>query len=386
MKVALYYPWIYLKSGAERLIYQYAEQSRHTITIFTHHYDKQATFPQFENLTVIELPPVSIKRDIVSVLSAAFTIAAQKIDLTEFDVFFTHSDGLGDLIMLRNSDLPTLCYCHTPLRPVFDKVYAKIAFSKLSWYQRPLFLLFKWLFGLLDRSLWRRYSQILFNSNETLKRALEGKLITSDSTKYIVLHPGIDQKKIWPTWKYLPYFLLPGRIMWTKNIELAIEAFIRLQKVSKKARSFFLVIAGQVDEKSQVYLSKLKKIASKSSAIKFLLNPSDEQLAKYYQYSWASLICSYNEDWGLTTIEANANGKPVVGVNRGGPAEAIKNGKTGLLVEPEPNDLGRALQYLITHPLNTKKMGKMGYYHSKHYNIINFVNSIDTHLEKLVIE
>jgi hypothetical protein len=43
MKVALYYPWVYLTSGAERTILELTGRSRHEWTIFTNRFEPENT-------------------------------------------------------------------------------------------------------------------------------------------------------------------------------------------------------------------------------------------------------------------------------------------------------------------------------------------------------
>src|SRR5258705_3123350 len=62
-------------------------------------------------------------RSFGAVLSAAGTIAIQKLDLQGYDALLVSSEGLGDLITFRNHDQPVVCFCHTPVRPVYDPVY-----------------------------------------------------------------------------------------------------------------------------------------------------------------------------------------------------------------------------------------------------------------------
>src|SRR3989344_6680196 len=106
MKIAIYYPWIYLTSGVERVILEIVKRGKHDYTIFTNRYDKKNTYPEFKNLKAVELNRVSIKRDLFPVAKAALTIAFQKINLSGFDVLFVHSDGLGDLVLTRNKEVP----------------------------------------------------------------------------------------------------------------------------------------------------------------------------------------------------------------------------------------------------------------------------------------
>jgi glycosyltransferase involved in cell wall biosynthesis len=56
---------------------------------------------------------------------------------------------------------------------------------------------------------------------------------------------------------------------------------------------------------------------------------SDKKLLSLYQNCQA-LICPQIEDFGLTPIEAQACGKPVIAFNQGGLTETVIDGKTGI--------------------------------------------------------
>lgn len=314
MKIALYYPWIYLKSGIERTILETVKRSKHQYTIYTSHYDPNGTFPEFKKLKVIELKKIPVRRNIFSVIKASITIALQKIDLNNFQLFMVHSEGIGDLILIRNHKIPAVCFCHTPLRPVFDPEYKKRAKAKRSPARRVLYSIFDILFRNTDILLWKRYKYIFFNSKESLRRAKHGRLV-SKQTKYITLHPGVDWENIKPGKKFEKYFLVPGRIMWTKNIELAIDSF---KLFNSKIGDYKLIIAGMVDKKSKKYSKSLRKMSPINKNIIFITNPSDKKMASLYSNCFTALSTAFNEDWGITTIEANAYGKPVIAVNMGG--------------------------------------------------------------------
>lgn len=76
MKMALYYPWVHLRSGVERTILEIVKRSKHKYTIFTNRFDKENTYREFRNFEVIELRRVPVERSIPSVLSAATVIAS----------------------------------------------------------------------------------------------------------------------------------------------------------------------------------------------------------------------------------------------------------------------------------------------------------------------
>jgi len=376
MKIALYYPWIYLKSGVERTILETVKRSRHEFTIFTNHYDREGTYPEFKNLNVIELKKISVKRDIASVLRASLTILFQRIDLDRFDSLLVHSEGLGDLILLRNNKIPAICFCYTPLRPVFDSDYKTYATNKRSVVGKVFYHIFKIIFQIVDMYLWTKYNYTIFISSESLKRAKAGHLLNKRA-KYKIIHPGISWEDIKPTWNYNNYFFLPGRIMWTKNIELAIEAFKLFSKRDPKDKKFKLVIAGQVDKKSKKYFAKLIHLSKNNKNITFIKNPSDKKMAHLYANCFAVLATSFNEDWGLTPIEANAYGKPVLAVNRGGFKESQINNQTGFLLRNDPEEFASKMKILVKNYNTTRSMGKRARLHSQKYSWSKFVKSLD---------
>ena len=116
MRVALYHPWVYLKSGLERTLLEIHRRSRHEMRIYTSHYDRQGTYPELASTGVVELPRVSVRRSYLAVLGAAAQIARTRLDPSEFDALVISCDGLGDLLTLRNHDRPVLALTFTPLR------------------------------------------------------------------------------------------------------------------------------------------------------------------------------------------------------------------------------------------------------------------------------
>ena len=377
MKIAIYYPWLYLTSGVERTILEIIKRSNHSYTIFTNHYDKNHTYPNFKNIKVVQLRRIPVERDIFSVVKAAATIAFQKINLSGYDVLFVHSDGLGDLVLTRNRRVPVVCFCHTPLRPVFDKYYRKWVLKRYKGLDRIFYDFYSEAFKKIDKKLWRNYQYVFFNSNETFSRAKNGGLLEDFKGKCEILHPGIDWRDIKPTGIYNHYFLNTGRIMWTKNIELSIFSFIKFKEKFKDLDEFSLVIAGQVDKKSKSYLKKLKEIVGKRRDIRFIISPSEEILKKLYSECWATISTSFNEDWGLTLLEGNAYGKPALAVNRGGPRESQINGKTGFLVRPTVEEFVKKISKLAGDESMVLKLGRNAYKNVKKYDIDKFVNRID---------
>ncbi len=380
MRVALYYPWLYLTSGAERTILHLSGGSRHEWTLFTHRFEAENTFPGFAARNVVQLgSPVTVRRSFGGAARAALRIARERLPLEGYDALVVVCEGLGDLVLLRNGGIPTLCVCLTPLRAAFDDAYRRWWGSHRGPLQRGAVALGAAGFRAVDRLLWRRYDHVLCISHETQRRAEAGGLRPSGTMEVAPVGLGFDPDPRRST--FGDFFLLPGRIMWTKNVELGIEAFLRFRRTAPEGRRFRLVIAGMVDEKSRPYLARLEAMAGEDAGIEFRRSPSDEELAELYATCYAVLFTAFNEDWGIVPLEAMAFGKPVLATDRGGPRETVLHGVTGYLEPPEPERFARRMAELAAAPGRVADMGAAGPSRARAFSWDRFIDRVDRALE-----
>jgi glycosyltransferase involved in cell wall biosynthesis len=380
LNIALYYPWVYLKGGIERSMAALISRSEHNWTIFTSHYDRENTFEEFKNFRIQTIGHVSVKRDMVSVLLAAARIAVLKLPLRGFDAYVVWCDGLGPLTTFRNAALPTFCICSTPLRPVYDRIYAKEALRGRKTLAKIAYHSFKHAFRTVDRLAWKRFDGVVATSLEVKDRIVDHGLYP-DNERMPLLYPGVAYDSNPPSTDYEPFFLIPGRISWTKNIQLGIDAFLKADLPAP----WRLVIAGFVDAKSHLYLQELKTRARNHPRIEFVQCPSDEHLTDLYRRTSAVLFTPLNEDWGIVPLEGMMHAKPVLANNQGGPSESILPGFTGWLTHP--NNVGiwaKVLTHISRQPDSVRVLGLQAREHAKMYDWGNFVTGIDTMIENTV--
>ena len=383
MKVALYYPWIYLKSGCERTIVELVRRSRHDWTIMTNRYDADATFPELKSMNVLELPRISVRRSFLDVFRAGWRVLGQKLPLERQQLLVVFCEGLGDFVVFRNRNIPVLCVCFTPLRAAFDTAYQENYMEKHGNFapRRILLRLAAGGFKTLDRIAWSRFQRVFAISDEVKARVLRGGLCPED--KLEILHPGIDVSRMQPSGRYKKEFLIAGRIMWTKNIELGISAFQDLLQRRSDLRDFQLAIAGFVDEKSKLYIAKLREMSASTPQIRFIESPSDNEMLELYRNCYALVYTPFNEDWGLVPIEAMASERPVIAVSRGGPRETIVHGKTGYLLPPNPRMFSNAMETLADNTELVRTMGKCGREHARRFSWDVFCDRVDEYISNL---
>ena len=161
------------------------------------------------------------------------------------------------------------------------------------------------------------------------------RLAQDNGIRATVLHPplGFDSFHRGP---YGDYIFLPGRLHRWKRVDLAIEA---MRHVPAPLR---LLIAGSGEEES-----RLLALAGTNERIVFLGRVTDAKLVDLYANALAIAFVPVREDYGYVTIEAFRSGKPVVTCSDSGEAAVlVEHECTGLVVSPDPVNLGAAFQRL----------------------------------------
>jgi len=126
----------------------------------------------------------------------------------------------------------------------------------------------------------------------------------------------------------IPRIIYFGRIKRYKRIDDVIKAF---KEVKRTLDNVELVIAGKGDAEYLNYLKSLSR--SNNLDIKFIEKVSDSEKISLLSTSWVYVTTTVKEGWGITIIEANACGTPVIAYNVPGLRDSVKHGYNGLLVE-----------------------------------------------------
>ena len=229
-----------------------------------------------------------------------FPAAVNSMDLGEYDLVISLSHCVAKAATPPEG-AEHICYCFTPMRYVWDMYehYFGKGRGGIAAKIMPLIApgLRRW-----DRKIAGRVSRFVAISKcvrERIKR-----IYGRDSD---VIHPPVDCEKFGPVGEVRDYYLIVSAFAPYKRIDIAIEAF------KNSGRPLKIIGTGQ-DE------AALRAMAADN--IEFLGRRSDEELAKYYS-GCRAFIFPGEEDFGITPLEAQACGRPVIAFGRGGALETV---------------------------------------------------------------
>jgi glycosyltransferase involved in cell wall biosynthesis len=160
------------------------------------------------------------------------------------------------------------------------------------------------------------------------------KLGLAKSERISIVNPGIESERFYKSQKTkYPSFVYLGRLKAYKNIDIAIRAFAKVLKLYPESE---LSVVGEGEMMGK--LQKLVALFKIQNKVTFYGKIGDSDKALLLSKSWAALQPSSLEGWGITVIEANASGTPVIASNVSGLRDSIIHGETGVLVETKNLD------------------------------------------------
>ena len=250
--------------------------------------------------------------------------AIESFDLNQYDIVLSSSSSVAKAV-ITNPNTMHICYCHSPMRYgwEFSHEYAgKMAGSKSL--KSKLLSYFLTGIRIWDNVSADRVDYFIANSENVARRIWKHY-----RRKCVVIHPPVRCKLFNISDINEDYFLIVSRLQEYKRIDLAVEAFNKL--------GLPLVIIGDGPERK-----RLEGMANEN--IKFLGRESDEVIKKHYAECRA-FIFPGEEDFGITPLEAQASGRPVIAFKKGGALETVIEGKTGVFFNNQTsNDLVDAVK------------------------------------------
>ncbi len=151
-----------------------------------------------------------------------------------------------------------------------------------------------------------------------------------------------------------PYLLSIGRLKKYKRVDLLMRAFARL---SGRHPDLRLIIAGEGDDSRR--LQSVSNALDIDGRVVFTGRVGDEEKVRLLRGAKYVVITSPKEGWGLTSIEAQACGIPVIASDSPGLRESVRHGETGLLVpHGDTGLLADAMERLLENDGLREQLGR----------------------------
>lgn len=382
-RVALVHDWLNGMRGGEK-VFEVLCELFPAATVFTLFYEPGRVSETIQRMKVIEsgLAKIPGARRRYRLLLPLLPWAIEQFPTADFDLVISTSHCVA------KSALPPrrgrhICYCFTPMRYIWDQfneyfpargdLFSRVELAragrwgeladslKRSLRRRTMLALRPRLRG-WDRATASRVDEFIADS-----RTVAGRIARYYGRKASVIYPPVDcetftpgeaasaplptpaapQAPAAPALPEIPapaasipsiqstapagqgYYLIVSALVPYKRVDRAITAANELRRP--------LVIVGDGPERD-----RLEAMAGPTVRMTGWLDTPT--LVETYRGAWA-LLYPGEEDFGITALEAQACGRPVIALGRGGARETVVHERTGLLyADPSPTGLMRAIE------------------------------------------
>ncbi len=322
-KVGLVHDWLNQMGGAEKVLLElaamYPEAPLHTSILAPELVD-----PGFGQLDVrtnfMQRLPGVVQRH--RWYLPVYPLAFGATSLDDYDVVISNASAFCKSVRTPARTLH-VCYCLTPTRFVWSPagyLAREDVGAALRIGMRPLLALLRW----WDRRSARRVDRFVAISNAVAERIRDYY-----GRESAVIYPPVATGVFKPVPEPEDYFLVVSRLAPYKRIDLAVRACTELGLPLK-------VIGSGRDR------AALERLAGPT--VEFLGRQDDEVVRRHFARCRA-FIFPGEEDFGITPVEAQAAGRPVVAFAAGGALDTVLPGETGeFFHEPTVDLLARVLQ------------------------------------------
>lgn len=357
LKLAFVVSWLNQYGGAERVL-----EAAHALfpdaPVYTSMYDPNVMPPAYRtwDIRVSFMDRLPFVHQHHQLYLPLYRYAFESFDLRGYDVILSITSAFAHGVRKAPS-ARQICYCLTPARFLwqYDEYVSNESVNGVArkFLPRVVSSLREW-----DRRAAGHVDEFIAISREVQKR-----IAAWYGRESCIIYPPVDVSafRIAPPAEVGDNFLIISRLIPYKRIDLAIEAF--------NQTGLPLWIAG--DGRDRARLQALAK-----PNIKFLGRVSDAERLDLMARCKA-FVFPGQEDFGITPLEANAAGRPVIAYGGGGALDTIIEGQNGVLFHTPTRDaLIRCLQEFDVSRFNPQQIRA----HAEKFDTRVFQDALQQHI------
>lgn len=355
MRVALVHDYIKEYGGAERVL-EALREIWPDAPVYTTVYLPEFLGPHKDrfkewDIRTSWLQHVPFKAKLISPFRLIAPLVFKQFDFSGYDVVIVSATGAYTPNVINKKSSYHVCYCHTPPRYLYGYMTARE--WKDTFIFRVLGELANHFLRMVDYTSSQSVDLFIANSEEVKARIK--KFYRKDA---VVIYPPIDAGAISHKEHAInsrSYYLSGGRLARAKGIEVIFEAF---KKNGKQVKIFGKAFAG--------FGKKVANIKHTVTNVDFLGEVNDKEKFDLMKGAKAFINASFDEDFGITPVEAMSAGAPVIAYKSGGVQETVIDGKTGIFYSPNTSlELNKAIEQFERMSIDPKDCMKQAKKFSK---------------------
>ena len=305
IRIAIVHDWFVNYAGSERVVEQILNLFPHAdlFAVVDFLDEEKRGFIQNKPVTTTFIQKFPFAKTKFRQYLPLMPLAIEQLDLSAYDLIISSSHAVAKGVLTSPNQLH-ISYVHSPIRYAWDLQHQYLKESNLekgfkSWIAR-------WILHQIRLWDYRTANGVdLFIANSQFIARRIHKVYRRDAE---VIYPPVDLQNYSLQEQKQNFYLTASRLVPYKRIDLIVEAFAQLGDRQ-------LIVIGDGEQ--------MVKIRAKAGQnVKFLGHREPEELREYMQNAKAFVFAA-EEDFGITPVEAQACGTPVIAYGRGGVKESV---------------------------------------------------------------
>jgi glycosyltransferase involved in cell wall biosynthesis len=306
LKIAIIHEWFVTYAGSERVVEQILNLFPHAdlFAVVDFLNDSQRGFIQNKKVTTTFIQNIPFSKTKFRKYLPLMPLAIEQLDLSAYDLIISSSHAVAKGVLTAPHQLH-ISYMHSPIRYAWDLQHQYLKESNLdrgikSWIARWILHQIR----IWDTRTANGVDLFLANSKFIARRIQKVYRRSAE-----VIYPPVDLQNYTLCEQKQDFYLTASRLVPYKRIDLIVEAFSQMGDRQ-------LIVIGDGEQ-----MARIRAKASRN--IKFLGHLEPDLLRGYMQNAKAFVFAS-EEDFGITPVEAQACGTPVIAYGRGGVSESVR--------------------------------------------------------------